>query len=73
MEAMVRGGSEVWEAVTSFCELVMLAKEQLAADLRLHRRPKKRPVRRTCTSIFGHRRGRVCGRRAAGSSPSDQD
>ena len=25
-EAMVRGGPEVWEAVTSFCEAVMLAK-----------------------------------------------
>ena len=57
MEAMVCGGPEVWEAVTSFCEAVMLAKEeekrlreQLAADLRLRSE-----------------------RRAAGSSLSDQD
>ena len=54
VEAMVRGGPEVGQAVTSFCEAVMLAKEeagclreQLAANLRLHRRPRRRPVRRT--------------------------
>ena len=58
IEAMVRGGAEVWEAVTSFCEEVMLAKEEteaerlrkhLAADLRLCRRPttRRRPVRQT--------------------------
>ena len=48
VEAMLRGGPEVWEA--SFCEAVMLAKEEagrlrehLAADLRLRRHPTKRP------------------------------
>ena len=52
VETMVRGGPEVWEAVTSFCEAVMLAKEevrrlreQLAAELRLRRRLRRRPVR----------------------------
>ena len=50
---MVRGGPEVWEAVTSFCEAVMQVKEEvkrlqerLAADLRLRRRPRRRLVRR---------------------------
>ena len=55
VEAMVRGGPELWEAVTSFCEAMMLAKEEaerlrehLAADLRSHRRPtRRRPVRQT--------------------------
>ena len=53
VEAMVRGGPELWEAVTSFCEAVMLAKrggefaEHLAVDLRLRRRPSRRPVRLT--------------------------
>ena len=28
VEVMVRGGPEVWEAVTSFCDTVMLAKEE---------------------------------------------
>ena len=42
LEAMVRGGPKVW-AVTSYCEAVVLAKEEAgrlwehpAADLRLH-------------------------------------
>ena len=54
VEAIVRGGPEVWEAVTSFCEVVMQAKEEakylrerLAADLRLRRHPRRRPVRQT--------------------------
>ena len=45
VETMVRGGPEVWEADTSFCEAVMLAKEeakclreQIAAYLRHRRR-----------------------------------
>ena len=45
---------EVWEAVTSFCEAVMLEKEEagrlrehLAVDLRFRRRPRRRPVRQT--------------------------
>ena len=28
LEAMVRGSAETWETVTSFCEAVMLAKEE---------------------------------------------
>ena len=54
VEAMVCGGPEVREAVTSFCGLVMLAKEEvgrlrehLAVDLRLRRRLRRRPVRQT--------------------------
>ena len=55
VEAMLRGGPELWVAVTSFCETVMLAKEEarrlrehLAADLRLRRRRTRRhPVRQT--------------------------
>ena len=54
VEAMVRGGPEVWETDTSFCEAVMLAKEEpgclrehLAVDLRLRRHPRRRPVRPT--------------------------
>ena len=46
VEAMVRGRPEVWEAVTSSYEAVMLVKEeakrlreQLAADLRFRRHP----------------------------------
>ena len=53
VEAMVRGSPEVW--ATSFCEAVMLAKEEvrrlrehLAADLRFRRRQtRRRPVRQT--------------------------
>ena len=52
VKAMVREGPEVWEAVTSFYKAVMLAKEaaghlqeHLAVDLRLCRRPRRRPVR----------------------------
>ena len=54
VEAVVSGGREVWEAVTTFCEAVMLAKEvpererqRLATDSRLHRRRRRRSVRRT--------------------------
>ena len=54
VEAIVRGGLEMWEAVTSFCEAVMQAQEEakhlpelLAADLRLSRRPRRCPVRLT--------------------------
>ena len=52
VEAMVRGGPEVWEAITSFCEAVMLAKEvvereRLAIDSHLRRRRRRRPVRQT--------------------------
>ena len=54
VDAMVRGGPEMWEAVTSICEAVMLAKEEvgrlrehLAAELRLRRHPRRRPVRQT--------------------------
>ena len=51
VEAMVSGGPEVWEAVTSFCEAVTLAKEvaerereRLATDSLLRRRRRRRPV-----------------------------
>ena len=46
--------TEVWEAFTSFCEAVMLAREvaerereRLATNSHLHRRRRRRPVRLT--------------------------
>ena len=58
---MVRGGPEVWEVITSFCEAVMLSKEvaerdreRFATDSRLSRGD-ARCVRRQ-TTISGHRR-----------------
>ena len=54
VEAMVRGGPEVGEADTFFCEAVMLAKEEakrlrerLTVDQRLRRHSRRRPVRLT--------------------------
>ena len=59
VEAMERGGPEMWEAVTSLSEAVMLGKEeakrlqeQLAADLRLRRRLRRRPARSTSRDDF---------------------
>ena len=61
VEAMVRGGPEVWQAVTSFYDAVILAKEeakrlreQLAADLRLHRRTRRRSTLGLRVATSGH-------------------
>ena len=72
VEAMVRGGMEVWEAVTSFCGAVMLAKDEAG---RLSSSP---PDEETPGATDITRRSPVtvgAGLRAvsSGSSPSDQD
>ena len=36
VEAMVRGGVEAWEAATSFCEAIMLAKEEAVCEWEMH-------------------------------------
>ena len=72
---MVRGGAEAWEVVTSFCEAVMLAKEEAEcvqetanfclATLPL--RPRGHPRRHEGLRPLLER---ACGRRAGRSSPS---
>ena len=54
VKAMVRGGAEAWEVITSFCEAIMQVKkgaeldpEWRASDSRSHRRPMGHPVHQT--------------------------
>ena len=61
VEAMLRGETE-WEAVASFCEAVMLAKEEAGrvrertSTSQHPSRSGRRPRRRTSQDDLGHRR-----------------
>ena len=74
VEAMVRGGAKAWEAITFFCEAVMLAKEVasgVVSNFRLPTMPpseiewapERKPVLGISATISGHfRRGVAVGK-----------
>ena len=57
LAAMVRGGPELWEAITSFCESMMIAKEvdewePLSCDSHPRCHLRRRPLRQTSHGDF---------------------
>ena len=63
VEAMVYGGPEVWEAVTSFCEAVMLAKEEAKRLL---------PTYASAAARVDGRRAMISGHRRRGFASGEQ-